>query len=229
MLRIVLFDFDGVIVDSELVHYTFIRQTLRNEGLDLNWKDYCDKYLVYDDFTAFRKILGDQDRHENDDFIRYLCENKTELYDDYIASNAMVYPGVAELLLELAESNILISIYSGSLRNEIEEILEQAGLLGYFLDIVTVEDVKMPKPDPEGYVLAMKKASAHLNAKGTIQPEDCIVIEDSTLGVHAAKEAGMHCLAVETSYSSDMLGHADHVVKDLTEVNTALLKRIVEP
>ena len=228
MLRIVVFDFDGVIADTEQVHYTFIRQTLQKEGVDLDWKDYCDKYLVYDDFNAFRNILNDRDRPENEEFIRDLCKRKTELYDEYIDSHSMVYPGVAALLQDLQEKKILISIYSGSLRNEIESILEQAGLLSYFLDIVTVEDVKFPKPDPEGYVLAMQKANAHLNAKGTIQPEDCIVIEDSTLGVHAAKDAGMHCLALETSYPSDTLRHADHVVKDLTEVTAALLNQIVE-
>lgn len=227
MLKIVLFDFDGVIADSEEIHYTLIRKTLQNEGMDLNWKDYCEKYLVYDDFSAFRNILNDLGRDADELFIRRLYEQKAELYEDHIRSHSMIFPGVASLLQDLQENEILISIYSGAFRCEIEEILEQAGLRDFFLDIVTVEDVKAPKPDPEGYILAMQKANGHLNSKGSIKPGDCIVIEDSTLGVQAGKDAGMYCLAVETSYPSNMLGHADHVVKDLTRVDTALLNRIV--
>jgi beta-phosphoglucomutase len=229
MLGLVIFDFDGVLADSERAHFETICNTLVENELSLDWAAYCEKYLGYDDAECFTAILKNQGQKPGEALIKALCQRKRELFAQRLGERSVLFEGVEELLLKLREAKIPCSIYSGSTRPEIDFILGQENLAGYFIDIVTAENVTCGKPDPEGYLLSLKQTNQILNGQADITADQCVVIEDSMWGITAAKEAGMKCLALETSYPAKMLTEADLVVKDLGHVNVPILKCLSPP
>lgn len=226
MLKLVIFDFDGVLADSEQAHYETIHNTLKEIGLSLDWAAYCEKYLGYDDFECFTAILKDQGQDYGRSRVEEICKRKVEFFAQHLREHSVLFEGVGHLLEELKQAEIPCSIYTGSIRPEIDFILSQENLAPYFVDIVTAEDVACGKPDPEGYLLSLKQTNQTLNSDQSITPDQCVVIEDSMWGITAAKGAGMKCLALETSYPAKMLGEADQVIKDLSQVEVSALKRL---
>jgi len=123
----------------------------------------------------------------------------------------------------LFQNKIPMAIYSGALLSEIEMILCAASLTGkganlrsFFDVIVSAEQVKKGKPDPEGFLLALKLLNTKTNQ--AIKPQDCIVIEDSHWGLEAAQAAGMHPVAVTNTYSAEQLKPADKIIGNLSEL-----------
>lgn len=228
MLRLVVFDFDGVLADSEPAHFEMIRQVLSSQGIDLTWELYCQKYLGYDDIECFRHILNDMGLDSSIDRVKELASSKSQGFVDYLKDNCILMEGVAELLIALRKANIAMAICSGALRCEIEFILDQAQLLDYFGVIVSAEDVTDGKPSPEGYQLSLANTNKILDDGNAISSCQCVAIEDSMWGIEAAKSAGMHCVAVATSYDQDELTHADAVVKDIANLSVSQLQKLVE-
>ncbi len=218
-LKAIIFDFNGVIVDDEPLHLELLRRVLEEEGLSLSDEDYHEKYLGYDDRGAFAAALTDQERAAqaaNQTYIESLIERKARYYLDAINERMLFFPGVIELARRLA-AEFPLAIASGALRHEIELVLTRGELRDCFRVIVASEDVSACKPDPEGYV----KALARLNESmpGSIQPAQCLVIEDSVAGLEAARRAGMRCLAVTNSYTAAELTTADAVVTSLADID----------
>ena len=211
-LRAVIFDFNGVIVDDEPLHLELFQVILAEEGISLTGAEYHAKYLGFDDRGAFTAALADAGRTSDARFIADLIERKAVLYRDAINARYLLFPGVVELVKRLA-LKFPMAIASGALRNEIELVLARGGIRYCFQAIIAAEDVSTCKPDPEGYM----KALTALNSNGarSIQPGECLVIEDSVAGVEAAKRAGMHCLAVTNSYRAEELKEADWIVESL--------------
>jgi beta-phosphoglucomutase len=227
MLNLVVFDFDGVIADSEPSHFEMLRQTLEEEAVVLNWRDYCERYLGYDDQECIRHILLDFGRDAAPALVSRLVGHKSEKFAQYIKDHCVILPGVPELLTDLQTQRVTCAICSGALRSEIEFVLNQAGL-GHFFDvIVAAQDVTASKPDPEGYLLSLSRVNARRDGQPPIRVDECVVIEDSMWGIQAAKAAQMPCLAVANSYPPDALGQADAVVPNLTEVSAATLRQLV--
>lgn len=215
MLKAVIFDFNGVIVDDEPLHLELFRRVLGEEGVPLTDEDYHAKYLGYDDRGCFTAALNDAGRAEQAAdvvFVAELISRKADYYYEAIEDRFLLFPGAVELVRTLAASYPM-AIASGALRGEIEVVLKRGGIRECFKEIIASEDVAVCKPDPEGY----NKALAALNAIGTdqIQPSECLVIEDSVAGVEAAKRAGMWCLAVTNSYKAEALAKADWVISSL--------------
>jgi len=149
---------------------------------------------------------------------------KADAFKNIALNQAAVYAGVPEFLKLLADNKIPLAICSGALLPEIEMILKGADLRKFFDVLVSAEQVKKGKPDPEGFILALKL----LNKKSAspIKPPDCIVIEDSRWGLEAAKNAGMHPIAVTNTYSADQLKPADKIVENLSELTLQDLNAI---
>jgi beta-phosphoglucomutase len=227
MLRMVIFDFDGVIADSEPAHFEMLRRVLKPHQIDLSWDSYCRKYLGYDDNECVQHILEDHAQPAASALIKEIVAEKQRHFADYIRENCLILPGVPELLADLKQNQILCSIHSGAIRTEIETILHQARLRDYFRQIVSTDEVTRSKPDPEGYTLCLNKVNRTLASDNQIQPCQCLAIEDSLWGIQSAKAAGMFCLATETSYPAAQLPLADQVVKDLTGLHTADLQQIL--
>ncbi|MGH9845373.1 MAG: HAD-IA family hydrolase, partial [Blastocatellia bacterium] len=213
-LRAIIFDFNGVIVDDEPLHLELFQVILAEERITLTDAEYHAKYLGFDDRGALTAALADAGRTADAGFIANLIERKAALYRDAIEERYRLFPGVVEMVRRLA-SKFPMAIASGALRSEIELVLARGGIRDCFQAIVAAEDVAACKPDPEGYV----KALAALNSNGarSIQPGECLVIEDSVAGVEAAKRTGMRCLAVTNSYAAGELKQADWVVSSLND------------
>ena len=228
MLKLVIFDFDGVIVDSERAHYDSFRQALLPEGIDLSWELYCQKYLCYSDLECIPAALADFGYPYEPELINRIFEEKKDVYERFITTTDITYPGVEALLKDLRANRIQIAIYSGSLTDEIKMILQINGLTEYFPVIVGAEEVKQGKPHPEGYLLALARVNEQSGSQDPVKPNECVVIEDSIGGVQAAQGAGMKCLAVTNSYPAEQLSMADAVTNGLTEVTAQSLQNVVD-
>ncbi len=216
-MRAIIFDFNGVIINDEPLHLELFRALLSDEGIALSDEDYREKYLGYDDRGCFVAALANAGRErdaKDEDFINGLIERKAERYRATINERYLLFPGVVDLIRRLA-GKYPLAIASGALRDEIEMVLERGGIRNCFQAIIAAEDVGACKPDPEGYVKAL--AALNIGAEPTIQPDECLVIEDSVAGVEAAKRARMRCLAVTNSYAAEELSKADWITRSLAE------------
>ena len=228
MLRMIVFDFDGVIADTEPAHFETLRQVLQQEGIEIDWQQYCDKYMAYGDRDCFIQALTDSGREVSKELIISLVSRKKGQFAQYLTQNLVILPGVNELLEDIARHNIICSICSGAFRSEIEFILRKAGFCNYFDVIIAADDVSDSKPNPQGYRMCLRRANQRKSTEQAISPRQCVAIEDSIGGIKAAKAAGMNCLAVAHSYPKEQLIEADQVVDDLNSVNVDLLRQLVE-
>jgi len=227
-LRLVVFDFDGVITDSEPAHFEAFRRTLKSIGVNLSWEQYCKTYLAYTDREAVQNALRDMQIQPTPEAIDELVEKKRIEFAKFLESNLKILPGVPELLQNLQKNQIPCGICSGAIRSEIDFVLRQTNLHEFFRFIVAADDVRRSKPDPEAYLLSMKIGSEFCNHDKELESLECIAVEDSVGGIRSAKAAGMVCLGVTNSYAADQLRQADIVVDKLTVVDTDFLKKLVD-
>ncbi len=198
MLRAILFDFDGVIVDSEPLHMAAMNEVLGLYGVPQVSRDYYyENMLGLDDRGLFRDAFARAGVPLPAEKVADLIAEKSERFLGMAGREPIVLPGAGEFIGSVA-GRYLLAICSGALRREIEAILRAAGLLRYFGVIVAADDVQRGKPDPEGYQLAMKRLQEKWRVAPPLEPRECLVIEDSLPGIEAGKEAGMTCLAVAT-------------------------------
>ncbi len=223
MLRAMIFDFNGIIVDDEPIHFKLFQRVLGEEGIILTEEAYYARYLGFDDRGAFMAGFRDNHRPLTDPKLAELIDRKAAYYQQAICDHVIIFPGVKTLVYELAPV-VPLGVASGALRREIVTILTTAGLLNYFQAIVSTEDVEHGKPEPEIFLKVLAKLNA--GASPQIEPADCVVIEDSKEGIRGARRAGMKCLAVTNSHPAELLGEADAVVKSLEDVALPFLQQI---
>jgi HAD superfamily hydrolase (TIGR01509 family) len=226
MLRAVIFDFNGIIVDDEPIHFKLFQKVFGEEGITLTEKVYYERYLGFDDRGAFTAGFRENKQTLDDAKLQQLIDRKADYYQDMIRNHVSIFPGVRSLVSALAEK-LPLAVASGALRNEIETILETAGLLHDFKVIVSAEDVKRGKPEPEIFLKALAELNAAEGAH-SIEAASCVVIEDSKEGVCGARHAGMKCLAVTNSYPAELLREANLVVKSLEEVTLPVLQKLCD-
>jgi len=227
MLRLIIFDFDGVIADSEKVHFECFREALEGEGLSFDWDEYSQKYLGYEDNEAFYRKLTDAGAPATPELVKQLCQRKSANFLRRMQGGCVIMAGVVDFLGKVRQRGIICAICSGAKRREIEFILYQAKLQDFFAQIVSADDVRRGKPDPEGYLLSLARVNASLDGQEPIRSEQSVVIEDSFWGIEAAHRAGMRCLAVATTYLSERLKDADAVVRDLTCLTVERLEEVL--
>ncbi|MEW6681433.1 MAG: HAD family phosphatase [Nitrospirota bacterium] len=217
-LRAVIFDFDGVIVDSEPLHFRLFQRLLGEEGVPLTREDYDAIYLGMDDRECFSEALSRNGKTSALPKVPEMIDRKSRMLMAEIAEKPPVLPGAVDLVRALAKSVPLV-ICSGALRREIQAMLEHAGILPCFSGIVSAEDVSHGKPHPEGFTKALALLNRTRNPTPPIAPSACLVIEDSLAGIAGAKAAGMRCLAVGNSYPAAALKQAgaDRVVATLRD------------
>jgi beta-phosphoglucomutase len=220
-----IFDFDGVVVDSEPVHFACFRQVLATVGLELSRQDYYDKYLGYDDHDCLLIAARDRNVQLTERQIAELTAAKTRLVQDTFRESIQALPGAVELIRSLASAGVPLAICSGALRDEIVLASRTVGVLDCFQVIVAAQEVARGKPDPEGYLAARSRLAETLARD--IRPPRCVVIEDSPAGIQAARAAGMKTLAVATSYARADLAGADRVFDSLAQVTAADLERLL--
>ena len=228
MLRAILFDFNGVIVDDEPLHFLLFQKTLAQKKIQLSKEDYYEKYLGYDDHDCFTEILKDQKKKFDEKLIAELVKIKADFYLQELAKKDLFVPGAIEFIQKIAEKHFL-GIVSGALRQEIEAWLKQGKIYPLFQTIVAAEDVKQGKPNPEGYRKGISLINRdYVPASEMILPNECLVIEDSKWGIEAAHAAGMKCLAMATSYPKEIFKQADWVIKDFSEIDFSKIEKDFE-
>jgi beta-phosphoglucomutase len=216
-----LFDYNGVLVDDEIVHLQAFRDVLRPRGIELDERAYWDRYLGFDDVGAFRAIFTDNGRELSDDEVKKLVEEKRPLYLERAKRVLKGYEGAPALVRRRAKIGP-VGIVSGALRDEIRMGLDVLGVRDVVSTIVSAEDTLSSKPDPEGYLRGVADLSDQVGGEVA---RLAVAIEDSIAGVEAAKAAGLVCIAVSHSYSAEKLQQAgaDLVVASLDEITEAAL------
>ena len=216
MLRAVIFDFDGVITDSEVLHFRAFNQVLTQYGIEITTKDYYKVYLGLTDHDCFNLVVRKSRLGLDAGQIEDIVKQKNQIFEKLAKTEGRIIEGVRDFLEMLRQNNIPIAICSGALLAEIELILEEARLRSFFEVIVSAEHVKKGKPNPEGLLLALQKLNH--NCQTPIVSEQCIMIEDSRWGLEAAKAAAMHTIAVTNSYDAEQLVLGEKVVDHLGQL-----------
>jgi len=225
MLRAVIFDFNGIIVDDEPIHFKLFQRVLGEEGITLTEEDYYARYLGFDDRGAFLAGYQENNRSLSENKLAELIARKAGYYQEAIRNQVAIFPGVQALIAVLAPQ-LPVAVASGALRAEIETILTTAGLLQYFTAIVAAEDVTRGKPEPEIFLKTLAQINVGRSDRDQIEAADCLVIEDSKEGIKGARRAGMRCLAVTNSHPAPLLSEASAVIESLSQIDLDFLKSI---
>lgn len=226
-LAAIIFDFDGVIADTEPLHFAGFRQTLAEVGISLTETDYYANYLGYDDRGCFITALTAHRQPADPATLTQLMQRKAHAYMESVKDHLVIFPGVCEFVREAAVVYPL-AIASGALRHEIEVILEQAGLRKEFLHITSAEDVTRGKPDPQPFLQALAALNRQCGDQA-ITAGSCLVIEDSIPGIRSAKTAGMKVLAVTNTHTIRDLHEAHMVTQSLSQIRLSELRERLWP
>ena len=220
-MRAIVFDFDGVIANSEPLHFRAFHDVLAAQGIALREGDYYERYLGYDDVGAFRAMGADHGVRWDIDHIAALVDHKAERLEALEREGGLLFPGAAEAIGRAAAA-VPIAIASGALRAEIVRVLARAGLMGSFTAIVAAEDTPASKPAPDPYQRAVALLG---DATGlAIAPGECVAVEDSHWGLESARAAGLRTVAVAQSYPAAALVSADLVIDTIAELDIDRLR-----
>lgn len=224
MLNAVIFDFDGVIVDTEPLHYKAFQELLVPLGLGYSWEEYLDRYIGFDDRDAFREAFAVAGRQLSDEELKELIHGKAQAFLHIVSVGVAPYAGVVELIRSIS-GNLPLALCSGALRSDIDPILGQLGLSGAFDVMVTADEVAASKPDPESYRLAVQRLQEAF--PGKVEAAASIAIEDTPAGIASATGAGLKVLAVTNSYPRERLTGACRVLNSLSGVDLEGLRLLL--
>jgi len=224
MLKAVIFDFDGVITDSEILHLRAFNQSLAQYGIEITKNDYYTMYLGFNDTDCYKLLIEKGLLKMDEQQINTLMIQKKKIFEQLAKAEGKMIEGVRDFLNMLEQNNTPMAICSGALLTEVEMVLEEARLRHLFEVIVSGEQVKKGKPNPEGFLLSLQRLNE--NRENPITANQCVVIEDSHWGLEAAKAAGMHTIAVTNSYDAGQLGMAEKIVDRLSELTIDDLQQL---
>ena len=224
MLRAVIFDFDGVITDSEILHLRAFNQVLAQYSIEITTKDYYKDYLGLTDLDCFQLVARKGRLGLEAQRIENLVKQKNQVFEKLAKIEATIFEGTPEFLQMLKQNGIPMAICSGAVLAEIEPILEESRLRSFFEAIVSAEQIEKGKPDPEGFLLALKRLNE--GSQNPISANECVVIEDSHWGLEAGKAAGMHTVAITNTYDTEQLSMAEKVVTKLSELSIDDLQQL---
>lgn len=219
MLRAIIFDFDGVIVDSEPLIMKLFQETAANVGLTLTAEEYYRDYLALDDRGIVELLFRRHGRALEPARLDQLVAWKARAYQEMIRDGLPALPGSIDFIRRVA-NDYPLAIASGSLRAEVEYLLTKLGLRNEFAVLATAEDFERSKPDPEVYQKALAGLQ-RLDAfrRNPLKPAECLAIEDAPGGVYAAQSAGIKCLALTHSRPAEELRHADWLFDGFPQVD----------
>ena len=209
-----MFDFDGVLADSEPLHLRTYQEVLAEHGISLERDEYYASYLGFDDVGAFHAIARANGRRWTEHEMAALVARKTVVFDALVAGGDVLYPGAAECVERLA-ARYPIGIASGALRHEIEAVLRGSRVAPHIRFIVAAGETPLSKPAPDPY-----RRAAELHG---VPPARCVAIEDSRWGIESAKAAGLRCVGITNSYPASALTAADTVIDSLDRFTAELL------
>ena len=206
VLKAVLFDFNGVIINDEPLHAKLLEQILIEENLRPNPAEFRELCLGRSDRACLNNLLSRRGRVVTDEYLSKLIAKKSRAYMEQIAAIEKLpsYAGLTDLIFQLRAAQITMAVVSGAVRSEIELVLKRLDLAQHFEVIVAGDEIQQSKPDPTGYLLAVERLNQH-NPALHLQPHECLVIEDTFSGIAAGKAAGMQVVGVANSYPFHMM------------------------
>jgi beta-phosphoglucomutase len=228
MLRAILFDFNGVLVNDEPLHLELLARVLAEEGLPDRPDPFWRRYIGRPDRDVFAEELAAFGETPTEARLLRLGARKASYYQERIRRDGYpFFPGAVDLVQEAAAAGFTLGVVSGALRAEVEGALRQAGLRAAFKVLVTAEDTKRGKPDPAGYRLALERLNSQPPLPARLfHPHEVLAIEDSPAGIAAAREAELVTLAVAQSHHPAELVGADDVRDGLEGLTLAELQRL---
>ena len=213
--RAVLFDFDGVIVNSEPLHFYAFHEVLKAAGVEITEDEYYRDLIGFDDRGAFRQLFEKRGLPLEPKTLLQLVVDKSRIMMDFIRRRQFrPLPGVEEFVRTLWR-RCPLAIVSGGLREEIEAMLEGIALRDCFPVLIAAEDVEVGKPDPSGYLLATQMISERQKLPRPLKPSDCLIIEDAPTVIRSVKSVGFPTLAITSSYPEAKLTDANWIVRSL--------------
>lgn len=218
-LRAIVFDFDGVIADSEPLHCRSFQQVLAREGVDLSDGDYYGRYLGFDDVGAFRAVAADRGRTWSERHLADLVARKALAFEALERDFSVLFPGAADAIRRAA-AVLPIAIASGAIGPEIRRVLDREALTPLFSAIVAAEDTEQSKPAPDPYLCALARLRAATGLD--LGARDCVAIEDSQWGLESARAAGFRTVAVGQTYDVAALD-ADFAIASIASLDLHLL------
>jgi len=222
VLRAIVFDFDGVIANSEPLHLRAYREVLDDVGVTLTDRDYYERYLGFDDERAFKAIGADRGRTWTPAELERLIAAKMKRMESLERDVSVLFPGAADAVRRAAAA-VPLAIASGALGIEIRRVLDREGLTSCFATIVSADDTTASKPAPDPYLLAVARLSESI---GAIAPADCVALEDSRWGLQSARTAGLRTVAVAQTYDESDLIEADLVIASIDRLDIDALTRL---
>lgn len=231
MPNAIIFDFDGVIVDSEPLHYQAFVMVGKSFNFEFTWEQYLAQYIGFDDRDAFRYMLAQAiqgghtpDITDVDQTLAELIEKKQRAFEALAQTGTHAIRGTIELIEEAHDAGLPIAIASGATHADIEQMLKLLAIRDKFDIIVAADDVERSKPDPATYAIAFEKLKASHPDAG-LTPDTTLAIEDTTAGLASANAANLQTLALTTTSPAQALQHAGRVIEDLAGVTLATLNK----
>ncbi len=213
----VIWDMDGVIVDTAPYHFTAWQQTFAKRGIIYTLAQFKQSFGRRNE-AIIPEILGKPVSPEE---IAAVAREKEALFRRLAKNKIKPFPGAVELIKRLALAKVKMALVSSTPPRNIDAVLNSLEIKTLFQTIISGADVAKGKPDPEGFLLAASRLE--------IKPESCVVIEDSTAGISAAKNAGMKCLAVTNTRPKSALKQADLIIDSLNNIDVDTLKSLIIP
>ena len=224
-LRAIVFDFDGVIANSEPLHFGAFRDVLAARGVTLTEHDYSARYLGFDDVGLFQAVSVDFGKRWDARDIAALTADKALRFEELEHNVSVLFPGAADAIRRAAAA-MPIAIASGALGPEIRRILNGAQLAQHFVAIVSAEDTPASKPAPDPYLRAVELLAGSMEGPA-LKASECVAIEDSCWGLEAAIAAGLRTVGVTNSYDASELAMADLVIGSLADLDVERLRRLL--
>lgn len=213
-MKAVIFDMDGVIINSEPLHQKVEREIVEELGGKLR-DDEVASFVGATDYSMWSTI---KEKFNLELSVEELIEIKKERFIKEIDEIELV-PNFMNFMLSLHKKGYLMAIASSNNRRIVDTIVNRFQLYKYMKSVISGEEVRRSKPDPEIFLTAAKKMN--------VKPSDCIVIEDAYNGVKAAKAAGMKCIGLKNPNTGNQdLSEADLVIEDFNELNLDIIKRL---
>ena len=225
-LRAIVFDFDGVIANSEPLHFRAFRDVLAAAGVELSEQDYYTRYLGFDDVGVFATVNADRALGWEERALADMVADKALRLAELEKDASVLFPGAPEAI-QRAAAAVPVAIASGALGPEIRRVLNHAGLTKHFVAIVSAENTPLSKPAPDPYELAVALLRRHIGGE-PLKASECVAIEDSRWGLESARVAGLRTVGVTSAYDrAELAPHSDLVIGSIAELDIDDLRRLV--
>lgn len=205
-LKAVLFDFNGVIINDEVVRQQLFDQILVEENLCPQPGEFRKVCLGRSDRACLTDLLTRRGRVIDETYLLQLLKRKAKAYQQQLEKQELppLYPGLEDLIFQLRSRSLKLAVVSEVICSEVELVLNRATLAEYFTVIVAADDITTSKPEPDGYILAVERLNQQYPGFN-LQPSQCLAIEDTIAGIQAAKQAGIPVVGVANTYPFHIL------------------------